>query len=502
MGKPRTLLYLENDCQYWPKYKGSIQSKLKRRRLKVIFTINLLLLLTCHLSLAQWNGFRNITHYPCTQNYYVLIKDVNNDNFPDIITANTFTRNSSSFDISINDGTGHFHRQIEIPIRSGYTVWDFADLDGDGYTDILTSYYWDNGIRIYQGNSYESFTEGPLVPTATHGWISKISDIDDDGNLDLVSISHGSGNPIRLHVFKGTGGGTFLPKLSYDSKFTTARYMNIKDINQDGLPDVVLAGSFNKIPVFVQNKDHTFSSDEIPVEHGECFDNALGDINNDGITDIVYGSGNFIPEGSTDTIRIALGKGNGVFKPSYTSSELLSIVNPIHLRLADLNQDRNLDIITFDFQTSHIFYFLGNGDGTFDAAVKIETNDTINKFEVNDVNQDSFPDIVTVNKSSSFSILLNNGKTTDVEDKSHNSMLKVFPNPFKDFANVELSIPEHANVKMDILDVYGRKKYELMNGKLESQFYKTIWHSDASPGIYFLSTVVDGKQIVLKMIKY
>lgn len=459
-------------------------------------------LLTYQSSNAQWSGFQNINQYPNTRNYYILTKDINNDTYPDIITANVYTSNSNSFGIRINDGTGHFHNEVLIPIRSGYTVWDFADLDKDGWTDMLTSYYWDNGIRVYMGSSFESFAEGPLIPTATHGWISKIYDTDNDGNLDLVSISHGSGNPVRLHIFKGKGDGTFFPKVTYESQYATARNLNIKDINQDGFPDCVLAGSFNKIPVFIQNPDHSFTSGEIPVEHGESLDNAIGDINNDGIPDLVYGSGNFVTEGSSDTIRITLGKGNGVFKPSYTTPGLSSIVNPIYVRLADLDQDRSLDVVTFDFQTKNLYYFLGNGDSTFAAPVKLTTNDTINKFEVRDVNLDGFPDIITVNKNLTLSVILNKGETTNIEVESLNSMIKVYPNPFNEFVTIELSLPVSAFVKIDVLDVYGRKIDELVNKKLVNQTYRYRWHSNVLPGIYLLSVAINGKQITYKLINY
>ena len=469
---------------------------------KFIFIYNVLFLLTHQSSIAQWIGFQNITQYPSTMNYYVLTKDINNDNYPDIITANVFTSNSNSFGIRINDGTGHLLDEVIIPIRSGYTVWDFADLDKDGWTDMLSSYYWENGIRVYMGSSVNSFAEGELVSTATHGWLSKIYDTDSDGNLDLVSISHGSGNPVRLHIFKGKGDGTFSPKLTYESQFTTARNLNIKDINQDGLSDIVLAGSFNKIPVFIQNPDHSFTSGEIPVEHGESFDNAIGDINNDGIPDIVYGAGDFVTEGSTDTIRITLGNGNGVFKPSFTTPALSSITNPIYIRLADLNLDSKLDIITFDYLTKNLYYFLGNGDRTFVAPEKLTTNDAINKFEVSDVNLDGFPDIITVNKNSTLSVLLNKGVTTNIEEESLHSMLRVYPNPFNEFVTIELSLPVDALVKINILDVYGRKTDELVNDKLVNQTYRYHWHSNVLPGIYLLNVAINEKHITYKLIKY
>ena len=177
-------------------------------------------------------------------------------------------------------------------------------------------------------------------------------------------------------------------------------------------------------------------------------------------------------------------------------------MNPSYLRLADLNHDSNLDIITYDFLTRNLYYFLGNGDSTFTAPEKLPTNDTINKFEVSDVNLDGFPDIITVNKNSTLSVILNKGETTNVEVGSINSMLKVYPNPFKEFVTIELSLPVRAFVKIDISDVYGRKIHELVNEKLVNQTYRYRWHSDVLSGIYLLSVVISEKHIIYKLINY
>lgn len=469
---------------------------------KLVFLFLALIFLVCPLSMAQWQGFQAPSRYHTDRTSYILTKDINNDTYPDIITVDVFTTNANSFGISLNDGTGHFQPETLIPIRAGYTVWDFADLNNDGLTDILTSYYWDNGIRVYNGSALLSFTEGPLMPTATHGGMSTIYDVDGDGKPDLVSISQGSGNPTRLHIFKGNGDGTFLPKVTYESPYTTARNLTITDINQDGLPDIVLAASYNKIPVFIQNQDHSFTSKEISVEHGEGVDNAVGDINNDDIPDIVYGSGDFVTAGKTDTIRVILGKGQGLFKPPYTTPGLSSITNPLYVRLADLNKDNYLDIITFDYLTNNLYYFLGNGDSTFAPPVKITTNDTIKNFEVNDLNQDGYPDIVTVNKDSVVSILLNKGESTNVETDPFSSMVSIYPNPFNESLTIELSLPATAFIKVDIVDMSGRKVDELANEKMTNETRLLHWNANTPTGIYFLRVSINEEQRIYKLIRY
>ena len=469
--------------------------------MKTIFNFLFLMFCFTQLAVAKWNGFGEPFHYSTTRNYYVLLKDINNDSFPDIVTANVYTQNADNFGIRLNDKTGHFQDEILIPVISGYTVWDFADLNNDGLTDFLTSYYWDNGIRIYMGSALTSFTHGPLVSTAVHGWLSKISDTDGDGILDLINISHGSGNPMRLHIFKGNGDGTFLPKATYESQFSSAHSLLIKDINEDGLKDIILSASFTKIPVFLQNPDNTFSPTEIPIEHGESFSNAVGDINNDGIEDIVYGPGEFPEVGFTDTIRITLGMGDGLFKSPYTSPGLSSIHNPIYVRVADLNHDKNQDIITLDLFTKDLYYFLGNGDSTFEPPIKLTNRDTINNFEIGDINQDGFEDIVTINRNFTTSVFLNNGETTNIVEYSNENMLKYFPNPFSKNINIDLALPESSQVSIEILDVFGNSIEELVNTYLIGQNYRFQWQSNNPSGIYFLKFRVNENQEIYKLLK-
>jgi hypothetical protein len=126
-----------------------------------------------------------------------------------------------------------------------------------------------------------------------------------------------------------------------------------------------------------------------------------------------------------------------------------------------LNQDGNLDIITFDMFTKDLYYFLGNGDSTF---------------------------------------MLNAGGTTSVKEEDINSLVKVYPNPFHESVTVELSLPVKAFVRIQISDMYGRLIAELVNGDLTNQNYRYQWHPEVSSGIYLLKVNVNQKQKVYKLI--
>ena len=86
-----------------------------------------------------------------------------------------------------------------------------------------------------------------------------------------------------------------------------------------------------------------------------------GDLNGDGIPDLVAGTGPF-----ADPIIILLGKGDGTFQPPiyYVTGE-----NPNAATVGDFNNDGKLDLAVVNQQSNDVSILLGNGDGTFQPAV-------------------------------------------------------------------------------------------------------------------------------------
>ncbi len=69
---------------------------------------------------------------------------------------------------------------------------------------------------------------------------------------------------------------------------------------------------------------------------------------------------------------------------------------PVSLALGDLNSDGNWDLAVADSSAGVISVLLGNGDGTFQAAVDYTAGANVFSVAIADMNNDGIPDLVAV----------------------------------------------------------------------------------------------------------
>lgn len=140
--------------------------------------------------------------------------------------------------------------------------------------------------------------------------------------------------------------------------------------------------------------------------HGKPIAIATGDFNGDGKLDVVTADGD-----NPGTVSLFLGNGDGTFQAAV---ELSVIKEPVAIAVADLRGDGNLDIVAIG-PYGEGSVLLGNGDGTFEPAQTIEVGANAVCLAVGDLNDDGRPDIVVgCDNSSGYTgnLLLGNGDGT------------------------------------------------------------------------------------------
>lgn len=110
--------------------------------------------------------------------YDNVFGDFNNDNFLDIALA------AGGFQIYLNDGDGNFTKTPGAGIAISFLI-ESADYNNDGLDDIIFKSH--NTIIPYQNSATGFSIVGQFTPNNQHNETLFSSDLDNDGDLDILS---------------------------------------------------------------------------------------------------------------------------------------------------------------------------------------------------------------------------------------------------------------------------------------------------------------------------
>ncbi len=115
---------------------------------------------------------------------------------------------------------------------------------------------------------------------------------------------------------------------------------------------------------------------------------AVSDLDGDTVPDLVTANA-----GSND-VSVLLGNGDGTFKAAVAFQ---AGDGPHSLAVSDLDGDTVPDLVTGNFSSDDVSVLLGNGDGTFQAPVAFRAGNRPQSVAVSDLDGDTVPDLVTAN---------------------------------------------------------------------------------------------------------
>ncbi len=269
----------------------------------------------------------NIFNY---RNFYngggVAIGDINNDGLADVF----LTANMGSNKLYLNQGNFKFQDITATSGISNTNDWStgvvMVDINNDGWLDIYVSNagYAPGKVpqnKLYINNHNNTFTEEAEKYGLTNkgGYCTQVTffDYDLDGDLDCYILNNSfiSANTLNYSnkrdvrakdwpvadYYKGGGdklmrndNGHFTDVSAqaniYGSLIGFGLGVNVGDINNDGYPDLYICNDFfEKDYLYINQKNGTFKEElEQHLQHTSHFSMGadLGDINNDGYTDI------------------------------------------------------------------------------------------------------------------------------------------------------------------------------------------------------------------------
>ena len=271
-----------------------------------------------------------------------------------------------------------------------------------------------------------------------------VADVNGDGHPDMLVANECFSSSCTnggISVLLGNGDGTFQPAVSYSSGGVDALSIALADVNRDGHPDILVAnGCLNGsctsggVSVLLGNGDGTFRPAVSYNSGGEDADSvAVADVNSDGFPDVLVANECFNSNCTNGGVSVLLGNGDGTFQAavSYNSGG----EDADSVAVADVNGDGHPDLLVANqclnsnCTSGDVSVLLGNGNGTFQPAVSYNSGGEVaDSVAVADVNGDGHPDLLVANQclnsnctNGDASVLLGNGNGTFQPAVSYNS---------------------------------------------------------------------------------
>ena len=316
----------------------------------------------------------NIYHTPLGNNV-MAVADLNGDGFLDVVTG------ASGINILFGGPAGSFQPAVSLPNFTDVQAIVIADVNRDGKLDLVVSERDNNDIAVALGRGDGTFCE-PIRTPVSAAFALAVADFNGDGRPD-VAVSQYAGGTVTILL--GVGNGAFLTLGVYPAGTYPASLV-AGDFNHDGNIDLVAADQ-NSLPgaVILLGKGNGAFSPARPVDAGgKQYYVIAADFNNDGNLDLA------VANPSVSTTSVLLGNGDGTFQPPLALPQPF----PGTLVAADFNGDGKLDIAGETFN-GKVGIFLGNGNGTFRYERSFDCGTFMEGIAAGDFNRDGKLDLAT-----------------------------------------------------------------------------------------------------------
>src|SRR6218665_258707 len=289
--------------------------------------------------------------------------DLNNDGIVDLVVGNAYNTNLYVY---IGLGTGQFSLAPGSPITSvnGPISNVVSDFNNDNIPDLATANYNSGNVSVFLGVGNGSFSPaaGSPVATGTQPYYLEAADFNMDGNKDIIMVNAGSNNIVLL---TGNGAGSFTLAPGFPITANVLPFhVSAGHFNADNFPDFAVAsGQGNTVHVYLNNGAGAFTpAPGSPYATGSLPRTiAVGDLNNDGFSDMAIASFN------SNNMHIYLGSATGLFTNA-PGSPINVGSGPYQCVMADFNLNGSLDIAVANWGSSNVSVFYGNGTGSFTQA--------------------------------------------------------------------------------------------------------------------------------------
>ncbi|MBK5213177.1 MAG: T9SS type A sorting domain-containing protein [Flavobacteriaceae bacterium] len=419
----------------------------------------------------------------------IVAVDIDGDGNIDVVSANKFG-NSITWYKNL-DGLGNFGSENTVASLSETTFVCGSDLDGDGDIDLIAVAYFIDLVVWYENlDGQGNFSTQKVISNQADGSSSvSLTDIDGDGDMDVISASDFSG----LAWYENLDGqGNFSSKKIIDNTISNSRSVVAVDMDGDGDIDVLGNASGSLKIIWIENMDGigNFDTRHIIYDTGAYTRVVFAaDVDNDGDADVFSSS-----SGDNEIAWFENIDGFGNFGPK--NSITSTLINAWTVYAADLDNDGDMDVLATSVETfgGEIVWFenldgMGNFSGKKIINAEVQSPRSV---IAADIDNDGDMDVISSSQNDDKIAWYENMTIVGVDENQLN-ILKIYPNPTKGL--VFINSKAENIVGVTVFDILGKKVFQV-EGNIQQMDISNLQN-----GMYFLRLNTDDGDFVQKIIK-
>ncbi len=382
--------------------------------------------------------------------------------------------------VLLNEGGGLLRPAGQYEVGASSHSVSISDLDQDGDLDLVVPNTWDGTVGVLMNNGDGTFVPPVLYDVDSGPWYAALGDVDGDGDVDMAIAEPGV-QAVELLLNDGSGVFSSAPSVQVPEG---ASWVALGDLDGDGDLDLVSTDevTFNEV-VHISLNDGAGS-----FAHEGTYDAGwsprmieLVDIDGDGDLDIAGACGKTFTEGVT----ILRNHGDAIFA---TPDLYLPDLNIRCITPVDIDNDGDQDLFAASEALTSALLMLNDGSGFFSVAQTLDTGPSAAQaVACADLNGDAAADVIVVSEGgqpSYASVFLNAGDGSILTQLSHDMAEKV--------EELALGDPD-GDGDQDLLAWVGPSVYLLANpgdGRLDDPIAMTF--DNERDGPHLVDTDLDG----------